>query len=403
MTQEERDALDAEIDTRTGELVSKQDTVVDAPQNPFANVVQRQGTGAMVDVAASREVADVQAAMLVAHRFPRDPIHAMDRILMAFTRPTLAETALYSYSRGGSDVTGLSIRAAEAMAQEWGHIHMAVEEIDRREGDVKNRVVGVSTVRAWCFDAQTGTRDSKTFQVKHWRDTKKGGYQITDERDIYELIANMAARRKRACILAVIPGDVQDAVQRQIETTLRAKVQITSELLTSLAEKFGKYGVTVPMIEKRIQRRMEAITPGLVVQLGKIFNSLSDGMSVPRDWFEIDEPPPDDGDREVNKGGGAEALKVKLGGRKATAKDADKNATAGATTAKPGDPAGGSKALNTKDNPPSYAEVMNQINKAESGDLVALWGSMTKHLPADQRVEIERRANERLAEFNKGK
>ena len=36
-------------------------------------------------------------------------------------------------------------------------------------------------------------------------------YAITDDRDIYELEANMSARRIRACILQMIPGDVTDA------------------------------------------------------------------------------------------------------------------------------------------------------------------------------------------------
>jgi hypothetical protein len=213
-----------------------------AALNPFgSNVPAPRGGNVAGDIGQAREVADVQAAMLIAQRFPRDQIAAMDRILMAFTRPTLAETALYEYSRGGSDVTGLSIRAAEAIAQQWGHIHMGVEELEQRHGE--------STVRAFAFDAQTGTRDSRVFQVRHWRDTKRGGYKIEDQRDIYELVANLAARRKRACILTIIPGDVQEAVKRQVETTLKARVEITPELLKSLETKFAEFGVTVAAIE----------------------------------------------------------------------------------------------------------------------------------------------------------
>jgi hypothetical protein len=49
---------------------------------------------------------------------------------------------------------------------------------------------------------ETGYYDERQFQVRHWRDRKQGGgYQLTDERDIYELIANFGQRRKRAVLL----------------------------------------------------------------------------------------------------------------------------------------------------------------------------------------------------------
>lgn len=344
-------------------------TQVAAPLNPFG-AARPVATNAASSVAQAREVADVQAAMLVAQHFPRDQVAAMDRILMAFTRPSLAETALYEYSRGGSDVTGLSIRAAEAIAQQWGHIHMGVEELEQRNGE--------STVRAFAFDAQTGTRDSRIFQVKHWRDTKKGGYKIEDQRDIYELVANLAARRKRACILTVIPGDVQEAVKRQVETTLKTRVEITPELLKSLESKFAEFGVPVAAIEKRIQRRMEAITPALVVQLGKIYNSLKDGMSSPADWFELGAPAPDGGGEQKK---GASALK----------EAAARSAGTGSKPTPPAKPAAASAGAPeiTKDG------LLRDVAAATNSDTLDAIQSLIPHLPkeADRAmVDIELRA-----------
>jgi hypothetical protein len=40
-------------------------------------------------------------------------------------------------------------------------------------------------------------------------------------------------------------------------------------------------------IEKRIQRHIDAMTPGLAIQLRRIFNSLKESMSQPSDWFEM--------------------------------------------------------------------------------------------------------------------
>lgn len=254
--------------------------VVEQPANPFGHLpVAAAPTGALAHAAAQREVAEVQAAMVIAKKFPRDPIVAMDRILQACARPTLAEAAFYQYSRGGSDISGASIRLLEELCRGWGNIVCGVTELARHDGS--------SECLSYAWDLETNFRDEKRFTVKHWRDTRQGGYKIKDERDIYELIANMGARRKRACMEAVVPGDVLEAAKKQCEVTLKTKAEVTPERLQSLLDKFAEYQVTKEMIEKRIQRRVDAMTPALMVQLGRIYNSLKDGMSIAGDWFEV--------------------------------------------------------------------------------------------------------------------
>jgi hypothetical protein len=202
----------------------------------------------------------------------------MDRILNACSRQTLAESALYSYARGGTSITGPSIRLAEAMAQNWCNLQFGIRELEQREG--------VSTMEAFAWDMETNVKQVKIFQVAHKRYTRKGSYALEDPRDIYEMVANQGARRLRACILGVIPGDVVEAAVEQCNVTLKTKAAVTPERIQSLVEKFAEFGVTKAQIEKRIQRRIDAITPALMVSLGKIYNSLKDGMSAPVDWFE---------------------------------------------------------------------------------------------------------------------
>jgi hypothetical protein len=249
-------------------------------KNPLA--LAPRSDAATVAVSSAREVAEVQAGMLIAQRFPRNEVQAADRILNACTRPTLAESALYEYARGGSAITGPSIRLAEVIAQQWGHIHTGVRELSQANGE--------STVEAFAWDVQTGARDSRVFQVRHWRSTKQGGYKIEDPRDVYELIANVGARRKRACILSIIPGDVVEAAVQQCEKTQKIKAEVTEERLKEVAEVFAELGVSIAAIEKRIQRRFDTMTPGQLLQLRKIVNSIRDGMSSPADWFELGEP-----------------------------------------------------------------------------------------------------------------
>ncbi len=109
--------------------------------NPFGNgTVVRPSSNALADAGQQREIAEVQAAMVIAKKFPREQIAAMDRILQACTRPTLAESALYSYSRGGSEITGPSIRLAEVAAQTWGNIQFGIRELEQRNGAILDRL-----------------------------------------------------------------------------------------------------------------------------------------------------------------------------------------------------------------------------------------------------------------------
>lgn len=251
-----------------------------AGNNPFAaaTVATRPTSNALADAGQQREIAEVQAAMVIAKRFPRDQIEAMDRILQACTRPSLAEGALYSYSRGGSEITGPSIRLAEVAAQSWGNVQFGVRELEQRNGE--------STVEAFAWDIETNTRQVKVFQVKHERHSRKGTTRLEDPRDVYELVANQGARRLRACILGVIPGDVIEAAVKQCEQTMKASADTSPEGLRKLVQAFEQFGVTQAQIEKRNQCRLEATRPAQVVNLKKVWASLRDGMSSPADWFE---------------------------------------------------------------------------------------------------------------------
>jgi hypothetical protein len=258
--------------------------------NPFTagEIATNAGTGGgLVSVESQRAVAEVQARMMIARANPRDSVRCMDRILNDCTRPTLAKSAIYQYARGGTDIRGPSIRLAEAIAQRWGNIASGIKEI-ARHGEYSECV-------AYAWDLETGFYDERQFQVRHWRDTRQGGYQLKDERDIYELIANFGQRRKRAVLLTVIPGDVTEAALQACERTMTAKADTSPEGIKQMLAAFAEFNVTQPQIEARIQRRLDAIRPAQVVMLEKIYNSLRDGMSDPADWFEAVPAPVEDG------------------------------------------------------------------------------------------------------------
>ena len=197
-----------------------------------------QGNAVAASVEA-RAVAEVKAQVLVARQFPRDPRLSMERILRECDRPSLAEKATYTYPRGKETVSGPSIRLAEMMARNWGNIATGIDVIERK---MVRGGVGVSVLRAFAWDLETNTYIYKQFELRHWRATKQGGYALTDDRDLYELEANMGARRQRACILQVIPGDVTQAALERCRSVMR------NELVTQMAEKKTRE----PLIAKTI-------------------------------------------------------------------------------------------------------------------------------------------------------
>jgi hypothetical protein len=354
--------------------------------NPFdTGSAPAPTSGALIAIEQSKAVAEVQAALLYARANPRDPRTAMDRILQDCMRPGLAEAATYQYARGGNDISGPSIRLAETLAKRWGNMEAGVKELSRRDG--------VSECLAYAWDYETNYRDVRTFTVRHWRDTKQGGYALKDERDVYEMIANYGARRKRACILALIDGDVIEAAVKQCELTQATKVQVTDELIAGMLERFLEFGISKEMIERRIQRHMSALTPALALSLKRIYNSLRDGMSAPAEWFDM--PGGDAGANVTEPTGGSRTAAVKsrirTGAKARGGKDAkDKADEPRATPVAQDQPAAH-----------TYAQVLDLLTSASDIDTLNLAADLIRTVAnAEQRRELEEQYSLLAARFD---
>lgn len=233
------------------------------------------------ELVASREAQEVQVAMVAAKRFPRDIYGAYNRIMQDCKRKTLAEKAIYEYPRGGQTVTGPSIHLAKAIARSWGNLDSGFKVLEQNPKE--------STVMAYCWDLETNYRETKVFTVQHTRETKKGAYAITDSRDIYELIANQAARRERSCILSVIPGDIVDAAIGQCEVTLQGDGKITREdAVRDIVNRFAdQFGVSKETLEAYIGRKAEAFTIQSVNRLRGVYTAIKDGTASLEQYFDM--------------------------------------------------------------------------------------------------------------------
>lgn len=236
-----------------------------------------------VEMASSRQAQEVQAAMVVAKRFPRDEDVAYSRIMKACKRQSLAETAVYEYRRGGQVVTGPSIRLAEVLAQNWGNIDYGLIEMEQKNGE--------SHVMAYAWDLETNVRQTKIFTVPHFRATKTGGYALTDPRDIYEMVANQGARRVRSCILGVVPKDIVDEAVSECAKTLKSGKEPISDRVRKMISVFQEnYGVSKEALEKFAGCNTDAFTEQTLLSLGRIYTALKDGAAKREDYFDISKP-----------------------------------------------------------------------------------------------------------------
>lgn len=245
------------------------------------NQMQAAAPGAVVAMSTTREAQEVQAAVFMAKRFPRDENYAISRIAQTCQRKGLAEKAIYSYPKGGQNVTGPSIRLAEAIAQSWGNIQSGVVELEQRPGE--------SVCMSYCWDLETNTRDTKIFTVSHSIQTKKGAKMLTDPREIYEHVANQGARRKRACILAVIPKDVVDSAMEACQRTLASGIK--EPLIDRLRKMVNVFQteLSVPLesIERYMGYKLDSFTEMDMVTLRGVYTAIKDGASKREDYFDL--------------------------------------------------------------------------------------------------------------------
>lgn len=253
---------------------------------------REDGTGSVITkpqtiggIATSGRVeAEARAALAAAKHCRRDEVEAMDRIKNTCQRLGVAMSAEYTYARGGTEITGPTVKLLEVVAGAWGNLQSGFRELSRQNGE--------SVVECFAWDLETNNKKVVEFTFRHIRDTRGGGKAVTDERDIYELMANMAQRRVRKCMESVIPRDVVEDALEECKRTLNAKCELNPERIKKMVEVFAKdHGVTLSQIEARIQRRVESITQAQFLSLGKIANSIADGMSKASDWFAVEESP----------------------------------------------------------------------------------------------------------------
>jgi len=264
-----------------------------------------QGAGAPIEVASARAIQQVQGAIIMARRFPRDEAAAIAGIRNACRRRSLAENSHYEYVRGGQLIRGANINLMEEIARHWGHLDYGVNELDRDDDGV--------TMEAFAWDCQSNVRRSITFRVPNVRVTKKGRYELTDPRDIYENAMNAGSRRLRKCLESVIPDDIVEMAKNECDKTLasgheKPRADRIRDMLVAFRSDFG---VTQNDIERFLGHKAESASETELVRLRRMYASLKDGVAQPHELFPPDIEPEEARERlEALKAEHAKAAKA---------------------------------------------------------------------------------------------
>lgn len=276
------------------------------------NEIMARQTSQVGEYQESKQLSEIKGKMFLARQFPRDPEQSLQNVLMECQRPKLAEAAQYEYPKGDSVVTGPSIRLVEVLARHWGNIDSGVAEIDTHSDH--------TVVKAYAWDLENNVSDEKTFTVQHVRTTKRGSYKLTDERDIYEMVANKAARRKRSCLLAVMPGWYVEAALDACSETLRNSVtngKTIEEVREAVVAAFAEFGVSPDNIAAKLSRPIDKLDPNDIVKLRHLYAAIKDGFVKAQDAFDLSASTPEDLPSEEEENA-LEALNRELtGGRNA--------------------------------------------------------------------------------------
>jgi hypothetical protein len=246
--------------------------------NMLAAVPSPSSYGGMVAVEEARAAQEVQAMCAIAQRFPRDLTQCYVATMKELERFSLAKVSLYAYKRGKGTVSGPTIRLVEVVARNFRNLKYGFREMTRRDG--------VSDCEAFCWDLEANNFKLIPFQVRHIRDTQQGGKPVTDERDIYELVANFGTRRMRNCIQAMIPSYMmEDFIAKVGETIAIGEKSIPLEQrVNKMVLAFdAEFKVSKEMIEKKYKHKIEQINKDEFVELFAIYNSLKEG--APREEF----------------------------------------------------------------------------------------------------------------------
>jgi hypothetical protein len=233
---------------------------------------------------AAEKQFEIQSAITIAKRFPRNEDQAFAKLMRAASRSSFAEDAAYQFPRGNVQVEGPSVNLAREAARVWGNIRYGLDVI--RDDDDSRQI------RGWGWDMETNVRVSMEDDfAKLIQRKQKGGGTVwvkPDERDLRELTNRRGAILVRNALLQLLPKDLIEDAMDKCKATLREKAaQDPDAARKRIILAFGELNITPEMLEQKLGHPLGQASPAEIAELRSIYKSIADGNST---WAEYLEP-----------------------------------------------------------------------------------------------------------------
>lgn len=229
---------------------------------------------------AAAATQEIQGAIVMAKKFPRNEEQAFARLMQSCERYTFADRAEYEFPRGGSTVRGPSVYLMREAARIWGNIRHGFAILTEDE----DRVTG----RGFAWDIESNAAAAQDFLVRKLIQRKSKGvteWVRPDERDLRELVNNIGARAVRNCIRQILPDDLVEDATAKARSTIEAGVRENPDAAKkALIEGFRKLGVMPAMLDEYLGHPLAQTSPEELARLRGVWKAIRDGQATWLDY-----------------------------------------------------------------------------------------------------------------------
>ena len=198
--------------------------------------------------------------------------------------PSFAREAIYRKPVGKDEsgqqkfARGLSVRAAEAVAEAYGfnRVRTSVDEIPGDEDKVR--------VTATFTDFQKGRIWEDSGILSKFYKPKSGGRIRTPDDRFYSVVCKAEiSRRAREVILRSVPPGLRSELFEMAEAAMAAL--LTPQEVNKLVASFGKLGVSVETIERYLGSKRDGWNQDHRLAMAEIWNAIKDGETTVDEVF----------------------------------------------------------------------------------------------------------------------
>jgi hypothetical protein len=240
---------------------------------------------------AVREDSEIKSSYMVALSRRRNELDVFQRLMQTCKRRSFAESAFYSFPRGGENIEGPSIGLLREAARQWGNIRTGLRLVSVDETHVH--------IRAFALDLETNTyaeaedRFERLIQRKVWNQAegrKTAQWIKPDERDLRELVNRRGSIAERNALKKILPADLIDeafdASRRTASESGEKDLNADREATTkNLVLAFGGIGVNVDALERFLGHPLAQISGDGVARLRAAYKSIKEGQAKASDVF----------------------------------------------------------------------------------------------------------------------